>query len=282
MSARSARRASTAGETSTRCASSAAPFSRGATRSGPRPPAPLPLLDSRREPGRDGRRAANGGTRPGRSWTGASSPPGPGRWRIPGIGFSRLLILGLARLPSLGSTGNRPWSWRSRPSRREPVGPCVDFDHRAPGRRGFAEQRVPSASSEKWGRPLQVEFSGEVDGGYASTADHPSGLSAPHGRPRSVGRAWGGRAPGAVAGLPCTALRVRWAMRGKAGPPLAGFRTGTGLASTAAWLPPGCCIEASVAARFPAGVRCPTPARGAAQRCGGRFASASMAAHVCG
>ena len=73
---------------------------------------------------------------------------------------------------------------------------------------------------------MQVGLYGEVDGGCASTACHPSGRSAPHGRPRSVGRAWGDGVPGAVAGFLRTAVPIRWAMRGEAGPPLAGFCTG--------------------------------------------------------
>ena len=74
---------------------------------------------------------------------------------------------------------------------------------------------------------MQVGLYGEVDGGCASTACHPSGRSAPHGRPRSVGRAWGDGVPGAVAGFLRTAVPIRWAMRGEAGPPLAGLCTGT-------------------------------------------------------
>ena len=129
---------------------------------------------------------------------------------------------------------------------------------------------------------MQVGFSGEVDGGYASTASHPSGRSAPHCRPRSVGRAWGGGARGAVVGLPRTAVPVRWAMRGEAGPPLAGFCTGTGVASTAAWLRPGCCIGPSITGGFAAGVGRPTRTRVATERCGGRLPSASKAARVRG
>ena len=103
----SARRASTAGEVTTSCASGAAPISRCATRSWPRPPAPLLLLDRRRGPGRDGRRPAKGRTRPGRSRPGTSITSTSGRRLIPGLGFPRLLSLGVTRLPTLGSTGPR-------------------------------------------------------------------------------------------------------------------------------------------------------------------------------
>ena len=53
---------------------------------------------------------------------------------------------------------------------------------------------------------MQVGFSGEVDGGYASTASHPSGRSAPHCRPRSVGCAWGDEVAGRYQGCARTRL----------------------------------------------------------------------------